>query len=93
MAVGFSITAGAAGLQSFVLTICGLVVICIAQFAFIIGRARKAKARERLEVATRLHNLQAANWPLTPAPTSATGQAQVRAQEGGSNKASHHGEA
>jgi len=64
MTLGFATGAGAAGLQSSVLFTCCLVVVCIAQFAFIIDRARKEKRHERLEVETRLAKLQAANWPL-----------------------------
>ena len=71
MIVGIAIGAFAAGLQSPALFICCIVVVCVAEFAFIVDRARKSRKQERLEVATRLAKLQAENWPLTPPPTSA----------------------
>jgi hypothetical protein len=59
------------GTESSLLVYLGAFLLLGSRMAFIVDRARRSKRQERLHIATRYAALRAAEWPLTPPPSSA----------------------
>jgi hypothetical protein len=69
MVLAFVILLVGAGTESSIVMVIGVLLAVVSRLAFIVDKARSSKKQERVEIASRVAALRAAEWRLTPPPS------------------------